>query len=61
MTNVQLNITIYLEGTAVFMNLTSTLAEVKLLQDNKEFSDLIKDIRMPTMRRGILKLHGFSE
>lgn len=32
--------------------------EVKVLENNQDFSDLIKDIKMPTMRRGTIKLHG---
>lgn len=38
-----------------------TLTEVKVLEKNQAFSDLIKDIKMPTMRRGTIKLHGLSE
>ncbi|XP_075905474.1 dipeptidyl peptidase 4 [Nelusetta ayraudi] len=40
------------------MNNNNTV--VKELENNQDFSDLIKDIKMPTMRRGTIKLHGFN-
>lgn len=34
---------------------------MKPLEENKEFRGMISDIKMPTMRRSALKLHGFGE
>nr|XP_046238768.1 dipeptidyl peptidase 4-like [Scatophagus argus]XP_046238769.1 dipeptidyl peptidase 4-like [Scatophagus argus]XP_046238770.1 dipeptidyl peptidase 4-like [Scatophagus argus] len=34
--------------------------EIKVLEENKEFSSLISHIQMPTMRRGIITLNGFN-
>ncbi|XP_056226550.1 dipeptidyl peptidase 4-like isoform X3 [Seriola aureovittata] len=34
--------------------------EKEALEDNKAFSDLISDIKMPTMRRGIIKIGGYN-
>ncbi|XP_060923121.1 dipeptidyl peptidase 4-like [Limanda limanda] len=34
--------------------------EMKVLQDNRAFSCLISDIRMPSMRRASIKLYGFD-
>ncbi|XP_062237028.1 dipeptidyl peptidase 4-like [Platichthys flesus] len=34
--------------------------EVKPLEDNSAFSSLISDIRMPSMRRGSIRLYGFD-
>uniref|UniRef100_A0A3Q3WAU1 Uncharacterized protein n=1 Tax=Mola mola TaxID=94237 RepID=A0A3Q3WAU1_MOLML len=34
--------------------------EVQLLEDNTDFSSTIADIRMPTMRREYIELHGFK-
>ncbi|XP_029305666.1 dipeptidyl peptidase 4-like [Cottoperca gobio] len=34
--------------------------ELKTLQNNEEFSSLISDIQMPTMRRGTIKIQGYN-
>ncbi|XP_019960035.1 dipeptidyl peptidase 4-like isoform X2 [Paralichthys olivaceus] len=34
--------------------------ELKALEDNSAFSSLISDVRMPSMRRGSIKLYGFD-
>ncbi|XP_039998522.1 dipeptidyl peptidase 4-like isoform X2 [Xiphias gladius] len=34
--------------------------ELRTLEDNKAFSNLISDIQMPTMRRGTIKLAGYN-
>uniref|UniRef100_A0A3Q3M021 Dipeptidyl peptidase 4-like n=1 Tax=Mastacembelus armatus TaxID=205130 RepID=A0A3Q3M021_9TELE len=37
-----------------------TSSELKILEDNKAFSSMIADIRMPTMRRGTIRLGGYN-
>lgn len=39
----------------------STFAEVKVLENNNEFSSLIDDIAMPTVLIDSINLHGFSK
>lgn len=35
--------------------------EIKVLEDNKVFSDAIADIQMPTKRQGTLKIGKYSK
>ncbi len=37
------------------------ILEHKVLEDNTEFSKLISDIQMPTMRRDTIRLAGYGE
>ncbi|XP_016533677.1 dipeptidyl peptidase 4-like isoform X2 [Poecilia formosa] len=43
-----------------FLVETSTFKKIRVLEDNKVFSDAIADIQMPTMRRGTLKIGRYN-
>uniref|UniRef100_A0A8D0AI84 Dipeptidyl-peptidase 4 n=1 Tax=Sander lucioperca TaxID=283035 RepID=A0A8D0AI84_SANLU len=62
-TNLKLNLTIISRRRKCYLNEPSLFlyfVELNVLEDNKEFSSLIADIQMPTMRRSSIKLEGYN-
>lgn len=42
-------------------NAVDHLIEQYILEDNADFSSLISSVRMPTMKRGTIKIDGFGK